>query len=101
MSHSRHTRRFFVAVAATFALIGAACSFDSSTGAEQLNECRNATIDHATRSSVHAALGNPTITKHETIDGQRRVVDVWVTGRVGFGFDAETNVLVEKDCASG
>jgi hypothetical protein len=101
MSHARHTRRLVVAVAASFALLGAACSFDSSSASEQQNECRNATIDHVTRSSVHAVLGDPTTTQHETIGGQRRVYDVWLDGRVGFGFDAETEVLVEKDCDSG
>jgi hypothetical protein len=101
MSQSHHTRRFVVAIAAGFALLGAACSFDSSTATEQQNECRNATIDHVTRSSVHAVLGDPTTTQHETIGGQRRVYDVWLDGRVGFGFDAETEVLVEKDCDSG
>jgi hypothetical protein len=101
MSHPRHTRRFIVAAVAAFALLGAACSFDSSPAAEQQNECRNATIDHATRDSVHATLGSPTVTEHETIDGQRRVVDVWIDGHVGFGFDAATGKLVEKDCDSG
>ncbi len=96
-----HHRHFLVALTAGVALLGAACSFDSSSAADQQNECRNATIDHATRSSVHAALGDPTTTQRETVGGQRRVYDVWLDGRVGFGFDAATEVLVEKDCDSG
>jgi hypothetical protein len=97
MSH-RHTRNLAVAITSAVALLGAACSFDSSTAAEQRDACRTATIDHTTRADIHATLGDPTTTQHETVAGHRRVVDVWIDGHVGFSFDAASEMLAEKSC---
>ena len=86
---------------ATLPLIGVACGLDSSSEAQQVSECRSADVGHTTRAAVRSALGDPTTTQHETVAGRRRVVDIWLDGRVGFSFDVATSVLAEKDCQSG
>jgi hypothetical protein len=98
------TARLRLPIAAAVALIGltaAACSFDSSSAAEQRDACRRATIGQTTREALHERLGGPTTTRHETVAGIRRVVDIYVDGHVGFAFDRGTARLLEKDCASG
>jgi hypothetical protein len=88
------------AAGAAIALACGACSFDSSSAAQQRHECRSATAGQTSRERVHAALGDPTTTRHETVGGRRRTVDIYLDGHVGFSFDTRTAVLVEKDCAS-
>ena len=87
-----------VALASSVALLGAACGLDSSSSEEQEQECRTATVGSTTRADIQRALGDPTITDHETIAGIRVVTDLWVDGTVGFSFDERDDVLVEKDC---
>jgi hypothetical protein len=87
-----------VAVASAVALFGTACGLDSSSSEEQNDTCRTATIGETTRADVQRALGDPTITDHETLANVRVVTDLWVDGTVGFSFDERNEVLVEKDC---
>jgi hypothetical protein len=98
MPYPRRTRVAFAVMGASVGLLAAGCGFDSSSGATQNRECRDATVGHTNRDAVHAALGDPTITDHETLAGRPVVSDLWVDGTVGFSFDEQTHVLVEKDC---
>jgi len=88
-----------VAVALT-GLAATACGFDSSSSAEQRRACRAAEVGHTSRATIHAALGGRTTTQHETILGDRRVVDIYLDGHVGFSFDRATAILRDKDCAA-
>jgi hypothetical protein len=97
----RHRRPLAIAALALVGLTAAACDFDRSSAAEQRQECRRAAIGETTRDAVHARLGGPTTTQHETIGGVRRVVDIYLDGHVGFGFERGTGRLIEKDCAGG
>jgi|1186.fasta_scaffold777139_1 hypothetical protein len=99
---ARSHRAAAVAVALTVVgLAATACGFDASSAAEQRHQCRSADVGTTTRATIRAALGGPTVTRHETVGGHRRVVDVYLDGHVGFGFDRATGVLREKDCAAG
>jgi hypothetical protein len=92
------------AVAFALAVVGlaaTACGFDDSSAAEQRHLCRAADVGITTRATIRAELGDPTVTRHETVGGARRVVDVYLDGHVGFGFDRATGILREKDCAAG
>ena len=86
------------ALASAVALLGTACGLDSSSSQEQKDTCRTATVGETTRADIQHALGDPTITDHETLAGIRVVTDLWVDGTVGFSFDERDDVLVEKDC---
>jgi hypothetical protein len=98
MRRTSRTRIAFVAAASSLVLLVSACGFDDSSSEAQDRECDFAALGHTTRDDVHDALGSPTITDHETTAGRRVVSDIWVDGGVGFSFDEETEVLVEKDC---
>jgi hypothetical protein len=96
---SRHrSAALVVALAGAVAMLGTACGLDSSSSQDQNETCRTATVGKTTRADVQRALGDPTITDHETLHGVRVVSDLWVDGTVGFSFDERDDVLVEKDC---
>jgi hypothetical protein len=97
-SSTSRSRIAVVAVASSLAMLVAACGLDDSSAQAQNHECDAATIGQTTRDDVHDALGDPTITDHETTNGRRVVSDLWVDGTVGFSFDEGSEVLVEKDC---
>lgn len=86
------------ALASCVALFGTACGLDSSSSETQNDTCRTATVGETTRADIQHALGDPTITDHESLAGVRVVTDLWVDGTVGFSFDERDDVLVEKDC---
>jgi len=95
-----NARRCLLAAAiAVTALASGACSFDSSSAAEQRGECRSATVGQTSLEHVRAVLGDPTTTQHETVDGRSRTIDVYLDGHVGFSYDVASALLVEKDCA--
>jgi hypothetical protein len=98
MFQRTRSRLVLVAIAGSLVVVGAGCGLDSSSDTEQNAECRHASVGHTTRDSVHNALGDPTMTDHETFRGRPAVSDIWVDGTVGFSFDEETGLLVEKDC---
>jgi len=98
MPHTRRTRFALAALTVSVALIGAGCGLDSASAQSQDRECRSAIVGQTTRDAIHAALGNPTITDHETLAGRRVVSDLWVDGTVGFSFAEASELLVEKDC---
>jgi hypothetical protein len=98
MLQRARSRLVLVAVTGSLVLVGTACGLDSSSDSEQNAECQHALVGHTTRDSVHDALGDPTMTDHETFAGQPVVSDLWVDGSVGFSFDEQSGLLVEKDC---
>ena len=94
----RRSAALVVALTGGVALLGTACGLDSSSSEDQNETCRTATVGETTRADIQRALGDPTITDHETLHGVRVVSDLWVDGTVGFSFDERNEVLVEKDC---
>lgn len=98
MFDPRRTKLAFVALVGSAALLTAGCGFDDSSAQSQDRECEGARVGQTTRASIQDALGAPTMTDHEVLGGQRVVSDLWVDGTVGFSYDEQTLLLVEKDC---
>ena len=98
MFDPRRARLALVALVGSAALLSAGCGFDESSSQSQDRECEGARVGQTTRAAIQDALGAPTITDHEMLAGQRVVSDLWVDGTVGFSYDEQTLLLVEKDC---